>query len=467
VLASFWEAAGRRLADMWAVVFIPALIFWLGGLAAYTYRRGGLHTLKDQTWLKGQTPVVQVVFILTAFLGIAVSGIVVERAAAPVLRLLEGYWPSWTLPLRRRLTNFLVRRTEAEASAWQGAYARIGTSEATVNERAAFSRLERRRRGRPAKADEFLPTSIGNILRAAELRPKYKYGLDTVVVWPHLWLVVPESTRAELRRCRASLDTAVVTAIWGILFCAFAPFTWLVIPIGLAVAIIAVSVVIPVRARVFGDMIEAAYDLHRVALYRHLRWPLPTNPREEHSAGAQLSTYLYRGSDRTLPTFTTSDANGLPPVAELREVLERAVFDSLDAARSEPLLANWSGQVGAQIETSDGRHVHRLKAGLDYQLLVAFNRHLGDDFECRSIDVRGGRDVDPVAFELLLDSDTAILPPMSQELLVSVDGSETSVRYGFKAPQQAGELRLWIQVLQLNRLLQAITVTVSVDEPEK
>jgi len=275
---------------------------------------------------------------------------------------------------------------------------------------------------------------------------------------------LPEATRAELRRCHASLDTAVVTATWGILFCAFAPFTWLAIPIGLAVAAIAVTVVIPARARVFGDMIEAAYDLHRTALYEQLRLPLPVNPREERSAGAELTSYLYRGSDSPTPTFS-SVGNGSQPIAELRGTVERAVFDSLDAARSEPVLANWSGQVGARIESGDGRHADRLTAGLDYQLLVTFSRQLSDDFECRSIDVRGGRDIDPVTFELLLDSDTAVFPPMGRELLVPADGTEMSVKYSFKAPQQAGELRLWIQVLQLNRLLQAVTVTASVDKP--
>ncbi len=469
MLAAFWEAAGGRLADRWATAFIPALIFWLGGLAAYTYHRGGLHTLANQTWLKGQSSAVQVTLILIALLAIAASGIVVERAAAPVLRLLGGYWPSWTLPLRRRLTDQLARRAEADQLAWQEAYARIAGSQertATTEERAALARLERRRRSRPPDTADFLPTRIGNIMRAAERRPADKYGLDAVAVWPHLWLLLPKATRAELRRCRASLDTAVVTATWGILFCAFAPFTWLAIPIGLAVATIAVTVVIPARARVFGDMIEAAYDLHRTALYKQLRWPLPANPGEERSAGRQLTSYLYRGSGSPTPTFSSVD-NGPQPIAELRGTVERAVLDSLDAARSEPVLANWSGQVGARIESSDGRHADRLTAGLDYQLLVTFSRHLSEDFECRSIDVRGGRDIDPVAFELLLDSDTAVFPPIGRELLVPADGSETSVKYSFKAPQQAGELRLWIQVLQLNRLLQAVTVTASVDKPEE
>ncbi len=68
-------------------------------------------------------------------------------------------------------------------------------------------------------------TPIGNILRAAERRPADKYGLDTITVWPHLWLLLPEDNRQELRAARTSLDTAVAAATWGLLFCVFTPFT--------------------------------------------------------------------------------------------------------------------------------------------------------------------------------------------------------------------------------------------------
>ena len=308
MLASFWEAIGGKLADRWAAVSVPALIFWLGGLAAWIYHRGGLHTVSAPTWLKGQSSVEQAAVIVIALLGVAASGVVVERAATPVLRLLEGYWPSWSAPLRRRLTTRLASRAANEAPAWQEAHARVRGANLAAEDLVAYNRLERRRRRRPAAAGYFLPTPIGNILRAAERRPIDKYGLDTITVWPHLWLLMPETTRSELRAARASLDTAVVAAIWGILFCAFAAFTWLVIPIGLAVAITAVTVVIPARAQIFGELIEAAYDLHRTAIYQQLRWPLPANPKEEHTTGPELTTYLRRGSDKATPTFAGSPA---------------------------------------------------------------------------------------------------------------------------------------------------------------
>jgi hypothetical protein len=174
----------------------------------------------------------------------------------------------------------------------------------TAEDLATYARLERRRRRRPTSAAYFLPTPIGNIMRAAERRPADKYGLDAIALWPRLWLLLPDSTRDQLRTARAAVNAPVVAATWGLLFTAFAPFTLLAVPIGVAVAAIAVSAVLPARAQVFGDLVESAYDLYRTAIYQQLRWPLPTNPHDERRSGAQLTHYLWRGSDSTTPNFT-------------------------------------------------------------------------------------------------------------------------------------------------------------------
>ncbi|WP_322770158.1 hypothetical protein [Frankia sp. Cr1] len=306
MLTAFWEAVGGKLADRWAAVSIPTLIYWLGGLVAWTWHRGGLHTLTGQLgWLDRQTPTVQLTVIVTVLLAVAASGLVVHRAATPTLRLLEGYWPAWTNLARRRLAGWLAARAATDTTVWQAAYTRVHPpATPTVDDLAGYTRLERRRRRRPAAAGYFLPTPIGNILRAAERRPVDKYGLDTVIMWPRLWPALPETTRADLLAARAALDSAVTSALWGLLFCGFTPWTWLALPAGLAVAVATVTLVVPARAQVFGDLIEAAYDQHRTVLYTQLRWPLPTNPADEREHGRRLTAYLWRGSDETTPTFT-------------------------------------------------------------------------------------------------------------------------------------------------------------------
>jgi hypothetical protein len=57
-------------------------------------------------------------------------------------------------------------------------------------------------------------------------------------------------------------------------------------------------------ASVYGDLLEASFDLHRFKLYEALHWPLPKNPAEELPLGNALTAYLWHGSDQPQPQFT-------------------------------------------------------------------------------------------------------------------------------------------------------------------
>lgn len=309
MLGAFWQAIGGKLADRWAAISGQSLVFWFAGLVLYLARPGGTGTLRSWTrWLDHQATATQLIVSVAGLLCAAASAIIVAALATPALRLAEGYWPSWAAHLQRRLAAWLAIRAAEEATAWQDAYASVHPPATVTRERLAqYARLERRRRRRPTASAYFMPTPIGNILRAAERRPVDKYGLDTVALWPRLWLLLPDLTRQELMAARASLDNATTVMIWGLLFCAYAPLTLLAIPAGLAVATAALTVVMPSRAQTFGDLVEAAYDLHRTALYQQLRWPLPETPAQERSQGQQLTAYLWRGSDQEVPAFTRID----------------------------------------------------------------------------------------------------------------------------------------------------------------
>jgi hypothetical protein len=80
------------------------------------------------------------------------------------------------------------------------------------------------------------------------------------------------------------------------------------VPVGLVVAVSALLVWVPSRAEVYADLVEAAFDLYRGALYVQLRWPQPDNPRDERAKGRRLTTYLMRGLDDESPTFTAAPA---------------------------------------------------------------------------------------------------------------------------------------------------------------
>jgi hypothetical protein len=305
VSATFWDGIGERLAERWASVSIPALTFWLGGLFAWMLGHHGTDALEPAAaWIGRHSAVVQAAVLLAGLLAVAATGLVVGRLTAPALALLEGYWWPWPLqPLRRRLTKRVAKRAVDAGDCFQILVGPVLGGTATGEQREEFARVDHMLRRLPT-GSRLMPTSTGNTLRAAETRPIDKYGLDAVALWPHLWLLLPDVTRSELAAARRSLDTAVGACIWGVLFTAFTPLTWWALPLGLAVAAAAAWVWVPARAEVFADLVEAAFDLHRGALYRQLRWPLPANPAEERASGRLLTQYLVRGLSGTTPSFS-------------------------------------------------------------------------------------------------------------------------------------------------------------------
>lgn len=306
-MTKFWDGVGGKLAERWATVSLPALVFWLGGALAWTHHRGGLRALAEPAaWLGRQPGGVQAVVLVAGLLGVAASGILVDRLTRPALALLEGYWPRPLHALRRRLTDRIARRARADEATFQALAEPVHTGTATADQRDRYARIDRQIRRRPAP-QRLMPTYVGNVLRAGETRPIDKYGLDAVALWPHLWLLLPETTRGELAAARRSLEASVGAGVWGLLFLAFTPWSWFAAPLGIGVALLAVRAWVPARAEVFADLVEASFDLYRPALYSHLRWPMPTDPADERAVGRRVTTYLLRGLSGSHPTFTTAD----------------------------------------------------------------------------------------------------------------------------------------------------------------
>lgn len=317
-MADFWGSVSQKLAERWAAVSVPALVFWVGGLLAWIIGRGGFQSMKAPAdWLAKQPAPTQLACVLLVLLGVAASAVVVNRLTTPVLRLMEGYWPRFLHAARRPLVDRWRRRAESIDSDFQSVAGPVvtGTPPPTAQQQASFIELSQQWRRYPGPG-RYQPTRVGNTLRAAESRPIDKYGLDAVAVWPHFWLLLPDSARSELTAARNSLDSAVNAFVWGILFLVFTIWTpWAAIA-GLVVAVTASQFWVPNRAEVFADLVEAVFDLYRSALYRQLRWPLPDNPQDERTKGEQLTRYLIRGTSGTSPSFVSLDASPAPPAGE-------------------------------------------------------------------------------------------------------------------------------------------------------
>jgi hypothetical protein len=341
LLAAFWSGLGGELAKQWvARILTPAFAFWAGGLALVWWSEHG-DRVANGGWadeleatarpLEQLATVAQIVLVLGALLLLAASALIAERLTLPLLKLLEGYWPrpAWLRNLlvgyrrkRRRkwgkVVDDLAQKEERGDLTRPELHELIQLADAGVlgpEDHARETELKRRRetmsaaealrlaRGRAhlrssPRQDRFgMPTRLGDILRAAELRPADKYGLDAVVCWYRLWVLLPAEMRTEIAGSRLALDGAVRIWLWGALFLVWAPWLWwIAVPIGVLVPLVAYRFSVLSAAELFGDLTESAFDLYRMQLYDALHLPRPTSPADEREHGDRLTRTLWHGA---------------------------------------------------------------------------------------------------------------------------------------------------------------------------
>jgi hypothetical protein len=311
MLTQLWTGLSSKLSDrVLAALLSPALAFWTAAGCAWLYA----HTeptdwfgeiRRHTAWLTGLPGAAQLLLVLGLLAVFLVSAQIVDALVLPTLRLLEGYWPSLLGPIRRLLVARVTRRHDRLAARWRALRSRP-EDELDNDERAELVRIDRRLRRVPLIPQQRMPTRLGNVLRSAESRPVRKYGLDAAVCWPQLWLLLPEDTRAEIGAARRRLDRAAAGVVWGALLLVWTVWTWWA-PAAAAI-VVTVCYLATLRAATgYADLVEAAWDLHRSALYGALRWPLPATPAAEYDAGRAVTAYLLRGARGQTPVFT---ANG-------------------------------------------------------------------------------------------------------------------------------------------------------------
>ncbi len=294
MLTRFIEGVGAHLAERWmATVFAPAFVFWGYGLAVWIGHIG---------WTQASNQIQQVsepgwwAVLIGGLFVVLLSSLIGQSLVLPVLRLLEGYH----LPAFLRAP--LVQHHRRRLNRLRHRYDTIAESEVdhplTRKQREELTHLEQQLHALPTLPDDLMPTRLGNILRAAERRPANKYGLDTIICWPRLWLLLPDTARQELGAARATLDTEVRVLIWGSLLLVWSVWSWWSLLITLLVAVLVVGFAYRralVAASVYGDLLEATFDLYRLGLYDGLSLPRPAGPAEEVAHGQRLTQYLYRG----------------------------------------------------------------------------------------------------------------------------------------------------------------------------
>lgn len=256
-MGRFVEELAKKLAERWvALLVVPGALFllaaaagaWLGQTDALNLAR--LRHGADQlvTAMSGRQVGMQAVFLVLVLLGAGTVGLAVQALAGVTRLLWLGHWPEplarWRVAARRRRWHDLVRRRRAEPP-----------------ERQEEVDLLAAQANRIALAEPGRPTWMGDRVHAVERVSLARFGLDLTFGWPRLWLVLPETARAEITAAEAGFAAAVATGTWSMPYLALAVVWW---PAAVVGAMFGATGWWRARAAI-GDLTalsEAAVDLH-------------------------------------------------------------------------------------------------------------------------------------------------------------------------------------------------------------
>ena len=310
MLDKFWGAVGEKLGGQWiAALLQPALTFWAVGLLAWVrHQPAGWQELL--AWWNGLgSTEAQLAVLVGALLGMLASSAVMGWAQGWLLRFLEGYWPRWANFVSRPLREKVCARLAPKMARWQALAQEVAAHGGDLYclrpaEREEYARLDRNilllhpPTQTPPQPEDVLPTALGNRLKAAESHAGARYGLDAIIAWPRLWPLLPDVLRTDVAEARAHLNAAVRLIGWGTLTCLWTFWAWWALLLGIIVVALAWFRALS-AAETYGDLLRAAFDLHRFDLYKALHWPLPLATGETECAhGEQLTQHLFRGLTR-------------------------------------------------------------------------------------------------------------------------------------------------------------------------
>lgn len=269
------KVSGRLDQRFLGTLLFPGFLFLTGVGAFVATDVGWARTL---TWWSSLDGSRRALLVTAAVAGIVLFGLLLAARLRAMVQFFEGYWPEPFAELGRRRQERRLARTKS---------------------------YERRYYLFPASS--FMPTRLGNVLRAAEDYPgaEGRYGMDGVFFWPRLYAVLPDGMRALLADSRADLERLLVICVNAGLFAVvalgFAIFgdvpvaVWLPSSAG-TVLLAVLSYRGAVRAALaYGDLVRTAFDVHRRDLLVTMGLELPTTLAAERTLWTALGQQLYRG----------------------------------------------------------------------------------------------------------------------------------------------------------------------------
>ena len=238
--------------------------------------------------------------IVSIIFGIIILSIIMIPLQLVIIRLFEGYWPKIFYPFtvigqKAQKNKFTNIQNEEDKE--------IEKIDKEDNEKInkIISKYQLKRILYYPDYERILPTGLGNILRAAEDFVSAKYGLDAIITWTRLYILLPDNMKTLINDQRIKLDLStrlsfifLISTIISSIF--FVKISFLsLIPIATFILLIISYKGSKQVAFGYGQLIHSAFDLYRFDLLKQLKISLPKNIEEEKKKGQEISSFLVSG----------------------------------------------------------------------------------------------------------------------------------------------------------------------------
>ncbi|MGH3833124.1 MAG: hypothetical protein ACRDRS_22275 [Pseudonocardiaceae bacterium] len=275
-MTGFFSELGTKLADRWiALLVLPGVLYVATATAATVLgHRHALDVGELRSWVDAVATVPATHSTGTVLL--VATGVLVAATGAGLIAATLGFFldRAWNTPGTRVPGRWLTNRRRRR---WNRAEDTVNKAIAIAAQNSAVPYPPLREalvaRNRISLLEPDRPTWIGDRLRATDHRLHHAYDLDLATVWPRLWLLIPDSVRAELSVAQDAYTATARLSGWGMLY--LIPGCWWWPALGIATTTVATAWI---RARlatvVLADLTESTVELYTRDLATQLGLPV-------------------------------------------------------------------------------------------------------------------------------------------------------------------------------------------------
>lgn len=320
---------GKFDARMMVTIFFPCLVFVMivVGLIMAAFLPGPVDLAN--AW-NGYPVEIQAFIAILALCLIMLIALVMSSLVTSIIRLYEGYWEN--LPLINKIGE---ARKQYYRQILDGKWNRI--MELSKKAQASPTGIEGLSKGEraemlkdyndiyfrfpaPTRAGEVMPTRLGNIFKSSETYPSVRYGIDSVLIWPRLYPLLPQDFASSISAARSMVDMMVTISflgiglivaalLWGIaillailfapqlissVYEPYLPFIFIATYIGgLIVCIIGYLGAIG-SALGYGELIKTTFDLYRDSARKAMGFNKPGDMEAEYDLWSEASKFIHR-----------------------------------------------------------------------------------------------------------------------------------------------------------------------------